>query len=194
MLNYNIKKIVELLNYFAIKEDGTINVMKALKLIWLSDRKHLITYGRTISNDKYFAVKNGPIQTHACNIAKNDLRNANTNIIEYSINSIEYDKKIYSYSSKKKLELGYFSDSDLEILSSIYSEFGNKNEFELSELSHEFLEWKRYEQELLKNPKKRFEIVMEDFFTIPQNNSFFNESLSALEHSKEIYLETVSTD
>jgi len=48
MVGFNHKKAVQTLAYFAQKEGGVINKMKAFKLIWLSDRLHLRKYGRPI--------------------------------------------------------------------------------------------------------------------------------------------------
>ena len=41
MKAYNHKKAVQLINYLAVYNQGAINKMKALKLIWLVNRLHL---------------------------------------------------------------------------------------------------------------------------------------------------------
>lgn len=71
MNTFNYKKSVQALNYLAVLEGGAINYMKALKLIWLSDRYHLRNHGRTITGDKYFALKNGPVASFTKDIIIN---------------------------------------------------------------------------------------------------------------------------
>ena len=71
MVGFNHKKAVQTLAYFAQKEGGVINKMKAFKLIWLSDRLHLRKYGRPILNDVYFALPKGPIPSSTKDLADN---------------------------------------------------------------------------------------------------------------------------
>lgn len=61
MLGFNFRKAVQALNFFAVKEGGTIDKMKVIKLIWFSDRAHLRQYGRPILMDRYLAMKYGPV-------------------------------------------------------------------------------------------------------------------------------------
>ena len=61
MRGFNYKKSVQALNILAFKNGGVINKMKAIKLIWLSDRLHLRKFGRTITGDDYYALPNGPV-------------------------------------------------------------------------------------------------------------------------------------
>ena len=59
------KKATQALNFFALKKDGKINKMKAIKLIYLADRLHLRKYGRPIVGDIYWAMKLGPVGSRA---------------------------------------------------------------------------------------------------------------------------------
>jgi len=71
MKGFNYRKAIQTLVFFAEKENGTINKMKAYKLIWLSDRWHLRNYGRSILNDTYFALKFGAIPSNTRANARN---------------------------------------------------------------------------------------------------------------------------
>ena len=61
MRGFNYKKSAQALNYLANKNGGTLNKMKAIKLIWLADRLNLRKYGRSITGDDYYALPNGPV-------------------------------------------------------------------------------------------------------------------------------------
>ena len=58
-LFFDYKKATQALNFFALKEGGTINKMKALKLIYFADRYNLRKYGRPVRNDDYWAMGYG---------------------------------------------------------------------------------------------------------------------------------------
>src|SRR4030042_860609 len=69
-LNFDYRKATQALNYFARKQGGQINKMKALKLVYLADRYHLRKYGRLITNDVYFAMNYGAVPSSAKDIAE----------------------------------------------------------------------------------------------------------------------------
>ena len=55
-MNIQEEKIKNVILFFAHKSEGkSIEKLKLIKLIWLSDRLHLNKYGRLILNDKYKA-------------------------------------------------------------------------------------------------------------------------------------------
>jgi hypothetical protein len=54
--------IIETL-YYILHKIGEADRVKLTKLIYLADKYHLIRYGRTITNDDYYAMKYGPAGT-----------------------------------------------------------------------------------------------------------------------------------
>ncbi len=158
--NYNYKKAVQSLNHYALKQGGSINKMKALKLIYLADRYHLRKYGRLITNDTYFAMEYGPIPSAVKDIAERS-------IILGEIES-NYSKKYitqvnkYHYKSRESIENKIFSKSDIEALDIVWKKYGHYNEFELAELTHKYPEWKKHERALDTSP--RIQMALEDLF------------------------------
>ena len=165
-LKFSHKKATQILNYFAIKEGGKINKMKALKLIFLADRYHLRKYGRPITNDDYFAMQLGPVASGVKDIAENS-DFLDENVKEYSSQFLEL-KNRYDLISKHPLEEDVFSASDLEVLSFIWDKFGYLAVFELSHVTHQYPEWKKH-QETLKTTS-RVRMSLEDFFDDPTSN------------------------
>jgi uncharacterized phage-associated protein len=163
--------------------------MKALKLIWLSDRLHLRTFGRPILNDTYFALTYGPVASNTKDLVEN------TSFLtdkeqEYRNEFIENIDK-YIYGSLKTVDKKVFSKTDIEVMSLIYDEFGDYDKFHLSEESHKYPEWKRFESHLTSGVASRFEMNYEDFFSNYNEgeSSIFNNSHDFLEESKDIFLE-----
>ncbi|MBC7523340.1 MAG: SocA family protein [Flavobacterium sp.] len=159
MNTFNYKKSVQALNYLAVLEGGAINYMKALKLIWLSDRYHLRNHGRTITGDEYFALKKGPVASCTLDLIKG---------LKISIEELTYRNIYltlstnYIISSKYEVNNKVFSSNELKVLHTIYNSYCIYNEFELSELSHSFPEWKEYEEKL--KIGKRYKINVELFY------------------------------
>jgi uncharacterized phage-associated protein len=188
MVGFNHKKAVQTLAYFAQKEGGVINKMKAFKLIWLSDRLHLRKYGRPILNDVYFALPKGPIPSSTKDLADNSDYLAD-NEKELRQQMLENAGR-YTIKSKAETQKNVFSESDLEVMSLVYDSFGNLDEFTLSELSHEYPEWKKFEKSLQMGHSSRFEMNYQDFFEDNENShSLFKQDEELLELNKEVFLE-----
>lgn len=68
-LFFDYKKATQALNFFALKEGGTINKMKALKLIYFAERYHLRKYGRPVTNDDYWAMGLGTVPSGSRDIS-----------------------------------------------------------------------------------------------------------------------------
>jgi uncharacterized phage-associated protein len=196
MKGFNYKKAVQALNFFALSEGGSINKMKALKLVWLSDRLHLRRYSRTITGDVYFALKNGPVASTTRNLLEDwELDNSyhiwGLEELErnYRNEYIREGEDRYFFSSIKAVNEKVFSKTDVEILSQIYTQYGELNHFELSDLSHEFPEWKPYQSALERGEMTRININPMDFFkNYNDGKGLFNDTEEYLAISKEMYL------
>lgn len=191
MLGFNYKKAVQAINFFAIKEGGTINKMKALKLIWLSDRLHLRMYSRSITNDVYFAMNFGPVASSTKDLAE---KNALLADVEeaYRNQFIKSEGRYYIF-SVADVNKRVFSKTDRQIMTKVYDSFGELNEFTLSHISHKYPEWKKWESKL-KNQTgySRFQMDYNDFFLNPadtDNDDLFKNDESSLFITKELFVE-----
>jgi len=140
--------------------------MKVFKLIWLSDRLHLRKYGRPVLNDVYFALPKGTIPSSTKDLADNSdfLADTEKELREqYIENASRFTIKV-----KTEPQKSVFSQSDIEVMNLIYSFFGDLNEFELSDLSHQYPEWKKFENGLDIGHLSRFEMSYQDFFGLRQ--------------------------
>lgn len=189
MIGFNYKKAVQTLVFFAEKEGNIINKMKAFKLIWLSDRLHLRKYGRPILNDVYFALPKGPVPSTIKDLADNSdfLADTEKELREKYIENISR----FEIKAKDKTQISVFSESDIAVMNLIYANFGTLNEFQLSDLSHQYPEWKKFENGLNIGHSSRFEMNYQDFFENNQeeNHQIFEQDEEILELNKEIFLE-----
>lgn len=187
---FNYKKSVQALNYLAQNFGGSLNKMKALKLIWLADRLHVRRYGRSITGDVYFAMPFGPVPSTTRDLVESyqSLNELESEYREQFISTSNTDK--YNFSSIGVLNLKVFSKTDISIIDEITEKFGHLNEFELSNFSHIFPEWTRYESAIKAKNSSRFEIDYKDFFVdVEEETNTFIDSEENLEITKELMLE-----
>ena len=159
-MDIKTNKIVNSIMFFANKsKNNSINRLKLMKLLWLSDRLHLNKYGRLILKDNYCALPHGPVPSLALNYSKSSLPE------KYTV------RGFYIVSSSDFVE-DYFSKSDIEIMEFVWKKFGALNEFNLRDLSHEFPEWLRFKEDLENTfTPNSYDMVMDDFFVLPENNN-----------------------
>ena len=192
MITTICKKSVQAINYFARKKDGQINKMKAIKLIYFADRYHIRKYGRPVVGDQYWAMKLGPVSSFTLHAAEfND--GLEKDCLQYAKAFLSHpkgDTKILNIISKDKVDLKVFSQTDIEALETAFKEFGDKDQFELTDISHKYPEWLKHKREIEVEKKKRVEMNYLDFFNSKDDNShIFNLSKEHLELAKDAFLE-----
>jgi len=178
-MNDSEKKIINAIIYFAsVSPKQTIDRLKLMKLLWLSDRVHLIKYGRTIFEDKYYAMQCGPVLSSAKDLSSKSI------ISTYKVEG-------YFIKSISAPDLDYFSDSDVEVMELVWDNYGQMKSKDIVNYSHKFPEWKRFKNSIKKSAIARFEMYLEDFFKMPSDarfKSIVGEDIDDLiDHSLDVY-------
>lgn len=190
-MSMDTKKIIQALAYIAYKEPGhMIDNIKAYKLMWLADRYHLRHTGRLVTGDSYFAMPKGPVPSDAKHLLEGQ-PTILANDANYMAAFLKPMGKQYQVVAEPDAKV--FSISDREALDMAYSVFGGMDADELSTYSHDYPEWKAYEDKLKDaDEKNSFPILIDLFF---ENNDvddrgFFADIPEALQLAKEVYHES----
>lgn len=184
-LPFQYKKATQALNYFALLEGGSINKMKAIKLIFFADRYHLRKYGRPITNDEYLAMDFGPVNSGVKDIAEmSDFLGQQERT--YASNFIQPAGQ-YDVKSITSVEEKVFSRTDLESLEFAWKTFGRYDQFELADITHKYPEWKKHEEELKHSPRVRMDYT--DFLDDPEDG--FEQCCSLSQEEKHERLEEI---
>lgn len=164
-LEFDYKKAVQAINFFAKKEGGRIDKIRAIKLIYFADRFHLRKYGRPVVNDTYWAMPYGPVGSTLKDIAEMSHFLAEEELRYAS----EYVKQGDGFSlvSEKDIDDEVFSDSDLEALEFSHDNFGDKKTFNLVDITHKYPEWMKFETALDNRETTREQMSYSDFFLNP---------------------------
>ena len=181
------KKATQALNYYATRKDGSINKMKAIKLIYLADRLHLRKYGRPIVGDRYVAMKWGPVGSKTKNLA--ELVQLPDDVLSYAKKFIKPTEDKNTVQSLKAVDLDVFSKTDIECFDEVYKEFADKDQFELARLTHEYPEWAKYKKDIETGKKKSVPMSYEDFFSDGKTEKIFTQDKQSLSLAKELFEE-----
>ena len=189
MKGYNHKKATQLINYFAAYNQGAINKMKALKLIWLVNRLHLRRYARTVTGDTHYAMEWGAVPSNTKNVVE-------SKVAAQSIEKQYFDQFLYldgqTISSVQEVNAKVFSETDLEVADEILKNYNVLDQFELAEYSHYFPEWKRFQDKIEKSGSS-YKMDINDFFeNYIDEKGLFNDKKEDLEIAKELFFETAN--
>jgi uncharacterized phage-associated protein len=141
----NITATIEAL-YYLLDKNGKSEKMKLVKLVFLADKYHLIQYGRTVTGDKYLAMKDGPAGSTVLDILNFNEDYLEDEDIEYSLKFIKKLEGNYLGISNTPVELNTLSESDLEALDFVSKKFGRMSAADLRKYTHEYPEWKQYKE------------------------------------------------
>lgn len=188
-LTFDFDKAIQALNYIAIKvgQDRSMNKMKAIKLLYFADRYHIRKYGRPILNDKYLAMEYGPVASTSKDIAELSVflpQNESERAQKYI--SPAKDSKYY-YMSVNEFDEDVFSDSEIEALNFALEKFGDKNQYSLADLSHNYPEWKKFEGDLEKGARSVGMNYIDFFENSHLPNDMFEETNEYVESSREAF-------
>ena len=118
---------------------------KILKIFWFADLKHVKEYGRTITEDAYYKMKDGPVLTLLFDIFKDVRDNKEPLCSKYS-QYIEVQGRCM-LKPLRKADIDYLSGSDIEALDKSIEENRAFKMDELSSKSHG-LAWKKSDREI----------------------------------------------
>lgn len=189
MRAYNHKKAVQLINYLATYNQGAINKMKALKLIWLINRLHIRKYARTVTGDAHYAMEWGAVPSDT------------KNVIEGKVGAQSVEKQYFeeflildghNVKSIQGVNAKVFSETDLEAADEILKHYNNLDQFELANYSHYFPEWKRFQEKIEKSGSS-YKMDINDFFeNYVDEKGLFNDPQEDLEITRELFFESAN--
>lgn len=187
-----------MINYFAELEKEknkkpSIDKLKVLKLVWISDRLHLRRYWKLIIGDTYFAMKMWPVASGIKNICELNGEYLSSKALKYIWDYLQ--KFSYKVRSRKETDFYQFSDSNIEVINEVFDKFWLNNSFRLKRITCNYLELTKPENKLNKSTKSEIQINYFDFFENTLNqDKIFNLSEEHLEISKEIFEENLEFD
>jgi uncharacterized phage-associated protein len=134
----DIDKVVATAIFIASRNIPELTVGKMLKMIFLSDKYHLVRYGRTITGDRYDAMHDGPVPSFAYDLFKQILRKPFTPQGKRLADALIIDTnyQLPRFSARIEFDPEQLSKSDILALDETIQQFGDKSFEELSAITH----------------------------------------------------------
>ena len=132
---YNPVKAAQVIAYLALKTAGhSVNVLKAIKLVYLVDRDSIERWGSPVLDESRFSMPKGPV---------NSLTYAHVNG-EYDLDSCGWstfleDRENHMVAVKAGIgedDLDELSDADIQCLDAVWGKFGGMDQWQLVDWTH----------------------------------------------------------
>lgn len=118
-------------------EDGEMNYMKLLKLLYLADRASLLQWGRPITFDSYFSMDDGPVLSFTYNKIGSPQDPVTPSYWHRHISK----RMNYQVALIGEAPNGSLSPAEETLLDEVYSQHRDKDEWQLVEYTHDLPEW-----------------------------------------------------
>lgn len=131
---FNERKAAQVAAYFALREGGTINVLKLVKLIYLADRNFMKKYDCPILSDRFVSMDHGPVNSITLNL-----------INGMSPERGDWDKFVSDRArhvvavAHKRLTVEDFdelSKAEIDVLESVWKKFADKSGYQVRDYTH----------------------------------------------------------
>ena len=132
---FTARKAAQMAAFFANQQGGTINILKLMKLLYLADRESMKRFAAPISYDLFGSMDQGPVLSRTLNLINGTYPSLIAADWEEWIN----DKENYELGCNREFErkdLDCLSDADMEVLESVWADFGHMNQWQLRDYSH----------------------------------------------------------
>lgn len=135
---FNEPKATEAAAILLKLNQGRMNIVKLLKLLYLADREALERFERPITNDSYCSMDQGPVLRTTYNIIQNRAYGRG----DYWGESISQRDPFHKVALLSNVKPKKLSPAEVEVLHDIYEEFGPYDTWTLVEMTHDLPEYK----------------------------------------------------
>jgi len=138
---FNVRKASQVVAFFALREGGSINILKLVKLIYLADRQSLADRERPITGDEFIAMRFGPVNSITYDFAKGAANERRAEWSEFVGERRGHDITVKDGVTAEDLD--ELSRYEARVLSGIWMRFKDIERFQLAEWTHRYCpEWR----------------------------------------------------
>ena len=137
---FDEKKATDAAAYLLSLNGNKLPYMKLMKLLYIADRISLSEYHYSITTDSYYSMKFGPVVSgiYDCIRHWDELPSSSPWQNTISINKSKYEAVLLNSNST----FAMLSDEEKDILKQANDSNDKESQFEISEFTHTFPEWK----------------------------------------------------
>lgn len=128
---FNEAKTAQMAAYLLAKSGGKMNYTKLMKLLYLTDRKSMELTGDSMTHDRFFSMKNGPVLSQTLELLQGKGRSdAWSSLVVKSFWDAKLARPV-EVDDRDELSL-----MNMRVMDLIYDEFGHMNQWELIDWTH----------------------------------------------------------
>lgn len=155
--------------HYLLKKLGTADKIKLIKLLYLADKYHLIRYGRTVTNDDYYAMPYGPVGTTVKDILS--LSEFLSDEEKHYTNNLLTKVGDNAFRAKDVVEdYDMLSETDVEALDFVHEKYGAMSAWKLRDYTHRYPEWSQYEDLFTKGHTRRERLATKELLSVLDND------------------------
>ncbi len=134
---YNPRKAAQTIAYFILKSGlQDMNSLKAVKLIYLADRECIRKRGFPIQDEDRVSMKHGPVNSSTYDHIKGEVDLDQCGWADF-LNDKANHRIGLSNNTIKEDDLDEMSENEMEVLESVWGQFGHMNQWELVDYTHD---------------------------------------------------------
>lgn len=138
---FTTRKAAQVTAFFALQAGGTINILKATKLVYLADRLSMQRRDFPITNDQYVSMPFGPVNSYTYSYMQGAAPVRQEDWLEFI--SPRSGTRLRLSQEVTVDDLDELSRGDLRVLSDVWEEFNDIDRFDLADWTHKFCpEWR----------------------------------------------------
>ncbi len=140
---FSERKVAQMAAYFLSRNDGTLPIVKLMKLLYLADRKSLEWFGMPISGDRMVSMPHGPVLSRTYDLMSGSSQSGDGGWDCWVADRAAHAVSLKDCDNRAAPDFPDLSDADLEILDSIQAEFGHMGKWEIRDYTHDrCAEWR----------------------------------------------------
>lgn len=143
---FDFDRTLAAITYLASKDIPELTKYKLCKLLFFTDKFHLVKYGRVVTGDKYCAIPYGPVPSRTLNLL-NEIIGAAPQSEEATrlASALELDRQFENprFKAIQDFDHGKLSQSDIMALDQVITTYGHMGFGELQAITHSMAAYKK---------------------------------------------------
>lgn len=137
-MSYDPRKAAQTVAYLTVKNDRRpINILKAVKLVYLADRESVRRNGFPIQDEPHYSMPHGPVNSTTYRFIRGEVPPNEQNGWSDFLTDRDNHKVGLANQDIDTDELDELSDADIAVLEAVWEQFGHMNEWQLVDWTHD---------------------------------------------------------
>lgn len=134
-MSYNPVKAAQTIAFFAMREGGSINVLKVVKLVYIADRESVRLRGHPIQDEPRYSLPHGPVNSTTLDHL-NGAYKENQPSWQEVLEARAGNQVGLADNGLTESDLDTMSKREISILNDVWDRLGHMDRFELAEWTH----------------------------------------------------------